>query len=138
MKLTFLLLNSPTYPPVHCPLTFLSSGSNPKRAPFKHPTSRPQIFSMITILLEYGTNSFIRFQLRVPLLTQWYKLCTLFLIRYYFKIKKSFCAWIFGFLIVYNLRQLPGKTKIGTAHAKYAAIQKLLHWMLHAIECSFQ
>ena len=40
--------------------------------------------------------------------------------------KDKFCAWIFGFVIVYNLRQLPGKTKIGTAHAKYAAILKLL------------
>ena len=40
--------------------------------------------------------------------------------------KDKFCAWIFGFVIVYNLRQLPGKSKIGTARAKYAAVLKLL------------
>ena len=39
---------------------------------------------------------------------------------------ETFCAWIFGFIIVYILRQLPGKSKIGTAHAKTAAIAKRL------------
>ena len=43
-----------------------------------------------------------------------------------FEIEQTFCAWILKLFIVYNQRQLPGKSKIYTARAKTAAMSKLL------------
>ena len=43
-----------------------------------------------------------------------------------FEIEETFCAWILKLFIVYNQRQLPGKSKIYTARAKTAAMSKLL------------